>query len=120
MKEHGRNGCGSEMPGRLSYPGTGVNPLKITKETVRRLEEISALELTETERARAAERLDAVLRSMEVLREAEPMDGAEPEPGAGLSDLRGDFAEPSMERPALLQNAPQTDGIYFAVPKTVE
>ena len=94
--------------------------MKVTNEMVRRLEEISALELTETERTRAAERLDAILRSMEVLQEAETAAGAEPEQETGLSGLRSDCAEPSMERTALLQNAPQTDGTYFVVPKTVE
>jgi aspartyl-tRNA(Asn)/glutamyl-tRNA(Gln) amidotransferase subunit C len=40
--------------------------------------------------------------------------------GAGVSVLRADLPAPSLERAAVMQQAPETDGVFFKVPKVIE
>lgn len=91
--------------------------MKMTQEQIQKLAVRSGLELSETELAEAAENLTSILQSMEVL---STMDFSAAPPPAGELPLREDNVLPSMGRRALLQNAPETDGGYIAVPKTVE
>lgn len=101
--------------------------MKITEELVGSLAERSALRLTRTEAKMMTIQLERILQSMEVLKQAEEKVFGEKNSGqaadlkeAALSDLRPDCEEKSMERCTLLQNAPETDGVYWIVPKTVE
>ena len=109
------------MPGRLSVSGNRVNPLKITKKRRSgRLEEISALELAKQSvpgRRNGWMRFCAVWRSCG--RRSRRTERSRNR-GAGLSDLRGTLPNPPWSGPRFCKNAPKTDGMYFAVPKTVE
>jgi aspartyl-tRNA(Asn)/glutamyl-tRNA(Gln) amidotransferase subunit C len=40
--------------------------------------------------------------------------------GAGVGVLRGDLNVPSLERSAVMSQAPETDGVFFKVPKVIE
>jgi aspartyl-tRNA(Asn)/glutamyl-tRNA(Gln) amidotransferase subunit C len=40
--------------------------------------------------------------------------------GAGASVLRVDQPLPSLNRAAVMQQAPETDGVFFKVPKVIE
>ncbi|MEE1014290.1 MAG: Asp-tRNA(Asn)/Glu-tRNA(Gln) amidotransferase subunit GatC [Clostridia bacterium] len=91
--------------------------MKITHEQIEKLAAHSGLELGETELKETAESLTSIVQSMEVLNTMEFSSSASP---AGELLLREDTVLPSMNRRALLQNAPKTDGGYVAVPKTVE
>lgn len=91
--------------------------MNITQEQIKKLAARSGLELDETELAETAENLTSILQSMEVLNTMEVSATSTP---AGEVPFRQDTVLPSMDRRALLQNAPKTDGGYIAVPKTVE
>ncbi len=36
------------------------------------------------------------------------------------ASLRADEPRPSLERPRVMENAPDTDGVFFKVPKVIE
>jgi aspartyl-tRNA(Asn)/glutamyl-tRNA(Gln) amidotransferase subunit C len=40
--------------------------------------------------------------------------------GAGVCVLRADVVQPSLDRAAVMQQAPETDGVFFKVPKVIE
>lgn len=89
----------------------------IDNETMARLERQAALSLTDAERTELAEQMNAVLSCLEVLRTCPDfpvLNESQPCP------LRTDEAGPSTDRAALLANAPEADGEFFLVPRTVE
>lgn len=89
----------------------------IDNETLARLEQRSALELTGPDRAEFADQMNAVLSCLDVLRACP--DCVPPTDSAGCP-LRADSVQPSTDRAAALANAPETDGTFFLVPRTVE
>lgn len=95
--------------------------MKITTEQINEIAELSRLSLAETERAEITAQLGQIADFMDIL---SGLDTAAPESGEhdrpAWDIFRADIVEPSMERAALLQNAPSADGTMFLVPKTVE
>ncbi len=81
------------------------------------LERRSALELTPTDRTELIDQMNAVLSDLEVLRTCP---GTNTQPEAENCPLRADEVLSSTDRTILLANAPETDGEYFLVPRTVE
>jgi aspartyl-tRNA(Asn)/glutamyl-tRNA(Gln) amidotransferase subunit C len=107
--------------------------MKVTKQDVSYVAELANLELTEAERARMVRDLNSILEYMDRLNQ---LDTTDVPPMAQVSGRYGDPAKkgtagfeyvmrPDQLRPSLphdvaLQNAPQTDGNFFKVPKVIE
>ena len=99
---------------------------KVTVEDVGRVADLAHLELTPEESGRMVHDLNAILDYVAELNEIDTS-GVEPlaqvsELGAatGVSALRADVLEPSLERAVVMAQAPETDGAFFKVPKVIE
>jgi aspartyl-tRNA(Asn)/glutamyl-tRNA(Gln) amidotransferase subunit C len=98
---------------------------RVTVEEVERVAELANLELTPVETTAMLHDLNTILDYMAELNEldtanvtplaqvAELMEGA----GGGL---RADGLRPSLDRAAVMAEAPETDGVFFKVPKVIE
>lgn len=91
--------------------------MTIDNDMMLQLERRAALELTEAERAETLAQINAVLASLDALRACPD---TSPEGPAAACPLRADEVLPSTDRAALLANAPDGDGEFFLVPRTVE
>jgi len=93
---------------------------KITPEQVRHVAKLARLALTDQELARFGPQLESILEYVAKIGQldvsgVEPM--AHPVPLANV--LRTDVAEPGLTVEQVLQNAPETDGPFFKVPKVI-
>lgn len=92
----------------------------ITPETVRHVAKLSRLAIDESKVNTLADQLEQILEYVEKVREA---DVAGVEPMAHALPLhnvfREDVIEPSLPLEQVLQNAPDTDGPFFRVPKVL-
>jgi aspartyl-tRNA(Asn)/glutamyl-tRNA(Gln) amidotransferase subunit C len=98
--------------------------MKVTEKDVRYVEELANLELTPDERNRMITDLNSILNYVDRLNE---LDTADVPPmaqvAAGLPPMREDQVDATgqrLERPAVMPNAPDTDGTFFKVPKVIE
>ena len=99
---------------------------KVTVEEVERVAELAHLELKPEETPAMLRDLNAILDYVAQLNEldtkgvtplaqvSELLDGS----GAGL--LRADVVQTSLDRAAVMRQAPETDGVFFKVPKVIE
>lgn len=95
-------------------------------EDVRRVAELASLELTPEEEARMLRDLNAILGHVAQLNE---LDTSSVQPMAQVSEilggqeannLRADTPVPSLDRERVMACAPETDGVFFKVPKVIE
>lgn len=95
---------------------------------VRRVAELANLELTPLEETSLQRDLSAVLGHIAQLNE---LDTSKVEPMAQVSEvldtpaqttarLREDVIRPSLDRKPVMEQAPETDGVFFKVPKVIE
>jgi aspartyl-tRNA(Asn)/glutamyl-tRNA(Gln) amidotransferase subunit C len=99
-------------------------PAKVTVEDVERVAELAHLKLTPEESAHMLTDLNAILDYVAELNE---LDTAGVAPLAQVSEL-GDFASvlradgmrPSLDRAAVMAQAPESDGVFFKVPRVIE
>lgn len=102
----------------------------VTLEDVERVAELANLDLAEHEKPRMQRDLNAILGYVAQLNE---LDTAGVEPMAQVSDLlshsadsgietalRADVPRPSLDRARVMAEAPDTDGVFFRVPKVIE
>jgi aspartyl-tRNA(Asn)/glutamyl-tRNA(Gln) amidotransferase subunit C len=106
----------------------------ITEKDVLYVAELANLDLTTVERARMVKDLNSILDHVDRLNE---LDTSNVEPMAQTSDrfgidesktgtarfayaMREDKTGPSLPREVLLENAPESDGTFFKVPKVIE
>ena len=93
---------------------------------VRRVAELANLELTAEEEIRMLRDLNAILGHVSQLNELDtsavpPMAQVNEVIGDGLqSVLRPDQTVPCLDRNRVMASAPDTDGIFFKVPKVIE
>jgi aspartyl-tRNA(Asn)/glutamyl-tRNA(Gln) amidotransferase subunit C len=99
---------------------------KVTVEEVERVAELAHLELTPEETPRMLDDLNAILDYVAELNE---LDTSGVMPLAQISDLldasgkgvvRDDRLQPSLDRATVLAQAPESDGVFFKVPKVIE
>jgi len=102
---------------------------RVAAEDVRRVAELANLELTEAESVRMQRDLNAILGYVAQLNE---LDTSTVSPMAQVSDvlrkggedtaaaLREDRVTPCLDRQRVMAAAPDTDGIFFKVPKVIE
>ena len=93
---------------------------KITLDDVRHVAKLSRLALDEPQLQRLTAQLEGILEYVDKLRtldveKVEPMAHALPLHNV----LREDVVEPSLPLEKVLQNAPDTDGPFFKVPKII-
>lgn len=98
----------------------GMSDRTITLEQVRHVAKLARLALTEEELQRLTPQLEAIFAYIDKLShldvsEVEPMARAVPMHNV----LREDVPGPALPVEQVLQNAPQTDGRFFKVPKVI-
>jgi len=103
---------------------------RVTIEDVERVAELANLDLAAEEKPRMAHDLNAILEYIAQLSELdtrgiEPMaqvsDMLDSVADAGHGDnLRLDTLKPSLDRSAVMREAPETDGAFFKTPKVIE
>jgi aspartyl-tRNA(Asn)/glutamyl-tRNA(Gln) amidotransferase subunit C len=99
---------------------------RVTVEEVERVAELAHLELKPEETPAMLRDLNAILDYMAQLNELDtkgvvPLaQVSELLDGAGVGVLRADQPAPSLNRAVVMQQAPDTDGVFFKVPKVIE
>jgi aspartyl-tRNA(Asn)/glutamyl-tRNA(Gln) amidotransferase subunit C len=105
------------------------NKAGVTIEDVRRVAELAYLELTAEEEPRMQRDLNAILGHIAQLNELDtsgiPAMAQVGEMLGGIADttgisLRADAVRPSLDRAAVMAEAPDSDGRFFRVPKVIE
>lgn len=93
---------------------------QITLEQVRQVAQLARLEIPPQRLARLAQQMESILEYVAKISEVD-MTGVEPIAHAlPLHNvLREDVVEPSLPLEKVLQNAPETDGPFFKVPKVI-
>jgi aspartyl-tRNA(Asn)/glutamyl-tRNA(Gln) amidotransferase subunit C len=96
------------------------SPAKITPEQVRHVARLSRLALDEAHLQRFAGQIESILEYVAQIDKVD-VTGVEPMAHAvPLSNVfREDVAGPSLPLDKVLQNAPETDGPFFKVPKII-
>lgn len=93
--------------------------MEITNQLLDRLAYLSRLQIGEGERTQVKAELEQILSYMGQIEKLELAEKEEAVP-MGKERLREDEIKSSFPREELLKNAPDTDGTYWLVPKTVE
>lgn len=102
---------------------------RVSLDEVRHVADLANLELTAEELPRMAHDLDAVLGYIAQLNELDTTSlpaMAQASEALGLQQaqagelLRRDAVKPSVERALVMEDAPETDGRFFKVPKVIE
>jgi aspartyl-tRNA(Asn)/glutamyl-tRNA(Gln) amidotransferase subunit C len=99
---------------------------RVTVEQVGRVAELANLELTPEESGRMLEDLNAILDYVAELNELDTAGVAplaqvsELADTAGANVLRADAVLPSLDRVTVMREAPESDGVFFKVPKVIE
>ena len=92
----------------------------VTPDLVRHVAKLSRLALDEAHVEKYAGQLESILGYVDKIKQA---DVADVEPMAHAAPLhnvlRDDAAGPALPRAQVLQNAPDTDGPFFKVPKVI-
>lgn len=95
--------------------------MKITREEILHIAALGRLTLDEAQILEMGEHLDNVLERFRTL---DGVDVSDVPPTAHIlpyvNVLRDDVVEPPMDRDKLMQNAPETDGSAYIVPRVVE
>lgn len=105
---------------------------RVSPDDVRRVAELANLELTADEEPRMRRDLNAILDYVAQLAE---LDTAQVQPMAQVSEvlasagdvlsekqsvLRDDEVRPCLDRAQVMASAPETDSVFFKVPKVIE
>ena len=100
----------------------------VTEKDVLHVADLAQLELTDAERARMLKDLNSILGYIDRLNE---LDTSNVEPRAQVESrygesqgateaMRADEPRPCLPRDEALRNAPNSDGVFFKVPKVIE
>jgi len=99
---------------------------KVTVEEVARVAELAHLELTPEESGAMLHDLNAILDHVAELNQLDtkgvvPLaQVSELEGAGGAAPLRQDAVLPSLDRAVVMPQAPETDQVFFKVPKVIE
>jgi len=99
---------------------------KVTVEDVQRVAELAHLELKPEETPAMLRDLNAMLDYVAELNQLDTTGVAplaqvsELVDAAGKGVLRADTLQPSLDRAVVMPQAPETDGVFFKVPKVIE
>jgi aspartyl-tRNA(Asn)/glutamyl-tRNA(Gln) amidotransferase subunit C len=99
---------------------------KVALADVERVAELAHLKLSPEETPRMVQDLNAILDYVAELNQLDT-DGIVPlaqvselEGAGGAASLRADFLQPSLDRAEIMPQAPESDGVFFKVPKVIE
>lgn len=110
----------------LSFGDPQEMTARVTVADVEQVAALAHLELAPEEKPRMVQDLNAILDYVAELNQlntsgVEPLAQTTELEGAGGSGvLRGDVPEPSLDRAAIMAQAPESDGAFFKVPKVIE
>ncbi len=98
---------------------------KVTVEDVERVAELAHLELAPEETERMLRDLNAILDYVAELNELDtsgvaPLAQVSELENAAVAVTRADVVEPSLKRAGVMPQAPETDQVFFKVPKVIE
>jgi aspartyl-tRNA(Asn)/glutamyl-tRNA(Gln) amidotransferase subunit C len=97
---------------------------RVSEDDVKRVAELAHLELAPEERPRMLKDLNAILDYVAELNELDTTGVAPLEQVGELSEfageLRPDRLVPSLARADVMPQAPESDGVFFKVPKVIE
>jgi len=99
---------------------------KVSLEDVERVAELAHLKLAADETPRMVQDLNAILDYVAELNELDTSGVAplaqvsELEGAGGAGSLREDAPRPSLPRAVVMAESPDTDGVFFKVPKVIE
>lgn len=95
--------------------------MQIDQKLILRLEELARLELSEAEREKIRQDLENIL---DMCQKLDALDTSDVEPLVYISEavnvLRADEVKHQIDRKLALDNAPDTNGTYFKVPKVID
>ena len=100
--------------------------VNVTLQDVERVADLAHLELTSDETQGMLHDLNAILDHVAQLNELDtssvpPLAQVSELSGAGSEgSLRDDTIRPSLDRAVVMHEAPETDGVFFKVPKVIE
>jgi aspartyl-tRNA(Asn)/glutamyl-tRNA(Gln) amidotransferase subunit C len=103
--------------------------ISVTLDDVRRVAELANLELTAEEEPRMQRDLNAILgyiadlnelNTADVLPMAQVAEILGDQVKASAEALRADVLTPCLDRKVVMEEAPETDGVFFKVPKVIE
>ncbi|WP_010581880.1 Asp-tRNA(Asn)/Glu-tRNA(Gln) amidotransferase subunit GatC [Schlesneria paludicola] len=95
--------------------------MELSRDDVRKVAGLARLKVTEDELDSLAHDLRAMIGYVQILNEVDTTGVAPMVHAVELQNvLRADTLVPSLERPAALSNAPQTDGECFLVPAIID
>ena len=109
----------------MSESGDGGDG-SVTLADVRRVAELANLELDRDEETRMQRDLSAILGHVAQLNELDTTSVpamaqvSDAFANAFRTDLRPDVVAPSLDRQTVLASAPESDGVFFKVPKVIE
>jgi aspartyl-tRNA(Asn)/glutamyl-tRNA(Gln) amidotransferase subunit C len=93
---------------------------KISKEEVRHVAILARLELSDLEELRLTEQMNSILSYMDKLNELNTNDVPATTHAIQLENVsRQDLVKCSLDRELAMENAPQSDGANFIVPKVI-
>lgn len=99
---------------------------RVTEKDVERVAELANVELEPEESAHMLKDLNAILDYVAQLNQLDT-NGVAPlaqiselEGAGGAASLRVDAKQPSLERSAVMPQAPDSDQVFFKVPKVIE
>jgi aspartyl-tRNA(Asn)/glutamyl-tRNA(Gln) amidotransferase subunit C len=93
---------------------------KISLGEVRHVAKLARLDLNEQEELRMTEQMNNILSYMETLGELDTKDIPATTHAVQLQNVfRPDETTPSLDRERVLENAPESDGVSFVVPKII-
>ncbi len=93
---------------------------KISREEVRHVANLARLELTEQEELLMTEQMNSILSYMDKLNELNTTGVSATTHAIQLENVsREDVISCSLDRAQALENAPQSDGVHFVVPKVI-
>jgi aspartyl-tRNA(Asn)/glutamyl-tRNA(Gln) amidotransferase subunit C len=98
---------------------------KVTIEDVERVAELAHLKLTADEAPGMQRDLNAILDYVAELNELDtrgvvPLEQVSELAGVAPPKPRADVQQPSLDRAVVMKEAPETDGVFFRVPKVIE
>jgi aspartyl-tRNA(Asn)/glutamyl-tRNA(Gln) amidotransferase subunit C len=115
--------------GEANQPMSLITNQKVSAEEVRHIAALSNLHLTPDEETSMQKDLNAIL---EYVAELNELDTSSVIPMAQVGEmlaqreedsrrvLRHDLPAPSLDRTAVMSSAPETDGVFFKVPRVIE
>jgi aspartyl-tRNA(Asn)/glutamyl-tRNA(Gln) amidotransferase subunit C len=93
---------------------------KISQEEVQHVADLARLELTEQEALRMTEQMNNILSYMDKLNKLDTREVSATTHAIQLENVsRQDLVKSSIDRGQALDNAPQSDGVNFIVPKVI-